>query len=236
MSSLRSANVARLGGPVFDVLVVGGGINGAVSAACLAARGAKVALIDRGDFAVDHEPGVVQPGLGRHQVHGVVRVRARAQALPVAQPPDPQLPLDGAGDPLLRRAQPGLPPRAARSSSSGRGSTGSSATSSPGRRAACRAPRSPARSPSSSSPAATAASSTPTRTCTTTTRASSGTSSARALDYGCVAANYVESLGSQARRRRRVGHQARDDVRGRRRHHDSRARPRSTRAGPSSTR
>jgi len=51
MSSLRSANVDRLGGAVFDVLVVGGGINGAVSAACLAARGAKVALIDRGDFA-----------------------------------------------------------------------------------------------------------------------------------------------------------------------------------------
>ena len=51
MSSLRSANVDRLGGTVFDVLVVGGGINGAVSAACLAARGAKVALIDKGDFA-----------------------------------------------------------------------------------------------------------------------------------------------------------------------------------------
>jgi glycerol-3-phosphate dehydrogenase len=33
------------------VLVLGGGINGAVSAAALAARGAKVALIDRGDFA-----------------------------------------------------------------------------------------------------------------------------------------------------------------------------------------
>jgi glycerol-3-phosphate dehydrogenase len=51
MSSLRSANVARLGETVFDVLVVGGGINGAVSAACLAARGAKVALIDKSDFA-----------------------------------------------------------------------------------------------------------------------------------------------------------------------------------------
>jgi len=35
----------------FDVLVLGGGINGAVSAAALAARGVKVALIDRGDFA-----------------------------------------------------------------------------------------------------------------------------------------------------------------------------------------
>ena len=71
MSSLRSANVARLGETVFDVLVVGGGINGAVSAACLAARGAKVALIDKGDFASLHQPGVVEPGVGRHQVHGV---------------------------------------------------------------------------------------------------------------------------------------------------------------------
>ncbi|NUP08932.1 MAG: glycerol-3-phosphate dehydrogenase/oxidase [Polyangiaceae bacterium] len=35
----------------FDVLVVGAGINGAVSAACLAGRGARVALVDRGDFA-----------------------------------------------------------------------------------------------------------------------------------------------------------------------------------------
>src|SRR6476659_3746390 len=51
MSSLRSANVRRLAETTFDVLVVGGGINGAVSAACLAARGAKVALIDKADFA-----------------------------------------------------------------------------------------------------------------------------------------------------------------------------------------
>jgi alpha-glycerophosphate oxidase/glycerol-3-phosphate dehydrogenase len=36
---------------VFDVLVLGGGVNGAVSAAALSAKGAKVALIDRGDFA-----------------------------------------------------------------------------------------------------------------------------------------------------------------------------------------
>src|SRR4051812_40493040 len=51
MTSLRAANVARLGETTFDVLVVGGGINGAVSAACLAARGVKVALIDKADFA-----------------------------------------------------------------------------------------------------------------------------------------------------------------------------------------
>jgi len=51
MPSLRKSNVARLDGRVFDVLVVGGGINGAVAAACTAARGLQVALVDRGDFA-----------------------------------------------------------------------------------------------------------------------------------------------------------------------------------------
>jgi len=50
--SARDSNIKRLGSvPLFDVLVVGGGINGAVSAAALSAKGAKVALIDRGDFA-----------------------------------------------------------------------------------------------------------------------------------------------------------------------------------------
>jgi glycerol-3-phosphate dehydrogenase len=49
--TLRSTNVTKLGEGTFDVLVVGGGINGAVSAACLSARGARVGLIDRGDFA-----------------------------------------------------------------------------------------------------------------------------------------------------------------------------------------
>src|SRR3989454_2687486 len=49
--SLRDTNLDKLAALRFDVLVLGGGINGAVSAAALAARGAKVALIDRGDFA-----------------------------------------------------------------------------------------------------------------------------------------------------------------------------------------
>jgi glycerol-3-phosphate dehydrogenase len=49
--ALRDANIDRLDGGSFDVIVLGGGINGAVSAAALAARGARVALLDRGDFA-----------------------------------------------------------------------------------------------------------------------------------------------------------------------------------------
>ena len=48
---LRASNIAKLKAQTFDVLIVGGGINGAVSAAALAARGVSVALIDRGDFA-----------------------------------------------------------------------------------------------------------------------------------------------------------------------------------------
>jgi glycerol-3-phosphate dehydrogenase len=49
--ALRRTNLEKLARARFDVLVLGGGINGAVSAAALAARGAKVALVDRADFA-----------------------------------------------------------------------------------------------------------------------------------------------------------------------------------------
>jgi glycerol-3-phosphate dehydrogenase len=49
--ALRETQLERLRTSSFDVLVVGGGINGAVTAASLAGRGASVALIDRNDFA-----------------------------------------------------------------------------------------------------------------------------------------------------------------------------------------
>lgn len=48
--ALRQTHLDRLRGGTFDVLVVGGGINGAVTSAALAGRGAAVALVDRGDF------------------------------------------------------------------------------------------------------------------------------------------------------------------------------------------
>jgi glycerol-3-phosphate dehydrogenase len=51
VKKLRETILRRLPEGVHDVLVLGGGINGAVSAACLAARGVRVALIDRGVFA-----------------------------------------------------------------------------------------------------------------------------------------------------------------------------------------
>jgi glycerol-3-phosphate dehydrogenase len=48
---LRNSNIGKLASETFDVLVIGGGINGASAAAALAGKGVKVALIDRGDFA-----------------------------------------------------------------------------------------------------------------------------------------------------------------------------------------
>jgi glycerol-3-phosphate dehydrogenase len=47
----RAQHWRSLEGTQFDVLIVGAGINGAVTAAALAAKGVRVALIDQGDFA-----------------------------------------------------------------------------------------------------------------------------------------------------------------------------------------
>jgi glycerol-3-phosphate dehydrogenase len=48
---LRDSNLGQLDKRTYDVLIVGGGINGAVSAAALSAQGVQVALIDQADFA-----------------------------------------------------------------------------------------------------------------------------------------------------------------------------------------
>lgn len=48
---VRNQNIEKLKTDTLDVLIIGGGMNGAVSAAALASRGAKVGLIDSRDFA-----------------------------------------------------------------------------------------------------------------------------------------------------------------------------------------
>lgn len=48
---LRQSNIKKLQEKTLDVLIVGGGINGAVCASVLATKGASVGLIDKGDFA-----------------------------------------------------------------------------------------------------------------------------------------------------------------------------------------
>lgn len=49
--SLRHSTIEALDGGHYDVFVIGGGINGAVSAAALTDRGLRVGLAERGDFA-----------------------------------------------------------------------------------------------------------------------------------------------------------------------------------------
>ena len=49
--NLRDNNIKKFAGKTFDVLIIGGGINGAVSATALSTQGARVALVDKGDFA-----------------------------------------------------------------------------------------------------------------------------------------------------------------------------------------
>lgn len=48
---LRDNNLEKLSQGIYDALIIGGGINGAVSAAALSGKGARVALIDKRDFA-----------------------------------------------------------------------------------------------------------------------------------------------------------------------------------------
>jgi len=49
--NIRDNNIQKLQTLVFDTLIVGAGINGAVSASALASKGLRVAVIDRGDFS-----------------------------------------------------------------------------------------------------------------------------------------------------------------------------------------
>ena len=48
---LRESNIEKLPLGTFDALIIGGGVNGAVSAAALSGKGARAALIDQRDFA-----------------------------------------------------------------------------------------------------------------------------------------------------------------------------------------
>ncbi len=63
---LRQQNIAALARSSLDVLIVGGGINGAVCAAALSARGVKTGLVDARDFAgltSQHSSNLIWGGL-----------------------------------------------------------------------------------------------------------------------------------------------------------------------------
>ena len=96
--TLRRANIARIDGGLFDVLVVGAGINGAVSAAALAGRGASRGPHRPGRLRRLHQPGVEQPGVGRLQVPRELRAAPGLRAVPLPQPADEGLPRQHQGD------------------------------------------------------------------------------------------------------------------------------------------
>jgi glycerol-3-phosphate dehydrogenase len=75
---LRKHNLDRLPREDFDVLIIGGGINGSASAAALGGQGIKVALIDRGDFAGStsmHSSNLVWGGIKYMESHDFPLVR-----------------------------------------------------------------------------------------------------------------------------------------------------------------
>jgi hypothetical protein len=177
---LRANNVRRLGEQHFDVLVVGGGINGAVTRRPRGAR-AKVALVDKGDFAgftSQQSSNLAWGGIKYMESYEFGLVRKLCVSRNHLHP---LLPLDGAGDPLLRDAR-------ARASATGCGSSCSARLVLLAHRQLLH--EAPAKALARDDRArgadrraravATAASSTPTPTCTTTTRASSSASCARA--------------------------------------------------------
>jgi glycerol-3-phosphate dehydrogenase len=109
---LRATNLERLDGGTFDVLVLGGGINGAVSAACLAARGVKVALdrsrrLRRASRASSRRTwrGAASSTWRPSSSGLVTKLCGSPQRAPA------RVPVDGAGDPLLHDAHEGVPPR-----------------------------------------------------------------------------------------------------------------------------
>ncbi len=78
----RAANLARLAGEDFDVVVVGGGVTGAGTALDAASRGLRVALVERHDLASgtsSRSSKMVHGGL-RYLQHGEVRLVYEALA------------------------------------------------------------------------------------------------------------------------------------------------------------
>lgn len=82
--NLRQRNILRLDAEILDVLIIGGGINGGVAAAALAGHGARIAVIDRGDFAgstSEHSSNLAWGGIKYLETYefGLVRQLCRSR-------------------------------------------------------------------------------------------------------------------------------------------------------------
>ena len=75
-------NLERLANQTFDVLVIGGGIHGAIAAWDAALRGLRVALIERGDFGSatsQNSLKIIHGGLRYLQDGNLARIRTMAR-------------------------------------------------------------------------------------------------------------------------------------------------------------
>lgn len=80
---LREKNINRLEHSEFDVIIIGGGINGAVSAAALSAHGVNVGLIDARDFAgftSQHSSNLIWGGIKYMESYEFTLVRDLCQS------------------------------------------------------------------------------------------------------------------------------------------------------------
>ncbi len=80
--AVRRNNLARLGSEEFDLLVIGGGINGAGIARDAALRGLRVALIEKGRLRQRHQQPISEAHPRRVALSGVGGLSPGARGLP----------------------------------------------------------------------------------------------------------------------------------------------------------
>ena len=108
----RAALAEALATPCFDLLVIGGGINGAGIARDAAMRGLSVALVEQGRLRERYQQQVLQADPRRPALPRELRVRARARGEPRARSPAP--PPGAASRPPDAVRVPDLPRRSGR--------------------------------------------------------------------------------------------------------------------------
>jgi 2-polyprenyl-6-methoxyphenol hydroxylase-like FAD-dependent oxidoreductase len=98
---LRESNIQKLKQGIYDVLIIGSGINGAVSAAALSGKGARVAIIDQRDFAgftSQQSSNLAWGGIKYLESHDYSLVR---ETLFEPQSPDSPLSVTSSGNPVF---------------------------------------------------------------------------------------------------------------------------------------
>lgn len=105
---LRTSNIEQLAQGRYDVLVIGGGINGAVRGGCLVWQGRQAALIEQRDFAGFTSQQSSNLAWGGIKYLESLDFRAGQRSLPKPQSTDYELSVAGRGDSVLFDDRKGL--------------------------------------------------------------------------------------------------------------------------------